>query len=585
MRKLHLVWSLLLIVSLLLPAVAAAQDTTLIGGDPTFDETAAEEEGYWYSRYNMSNLTMVSGLGEPFMPDMAMMQQMMQMADANPDDGDTPMPPVGTTLLQSIYASGDPHFTQPVDMADFATMQWNPATFDTTVTTSAMGWTMIKEVEWAKQFHVDDHFGAITDDFGAQWRFIGMVIVAEAKMQAQYALQQMLNADGLFANSDGAIDWNGQWVMLEALSDLAGTLAAPTMPHSVSNRYADPDAAPMFQGAADMFFQALSSRQPADVQEASLAAQALVWYAATTSNPDAQTAALAQLAQIGDVLRDATPATAAEAAFAIRGLVEAYRGLGDDSYLTAAAANFAALSPAYDATHGVFTNQDTYTIDDVAVIMGALNALRFYAGDAVDQAQVAAIFTGFFESAVNLSGLQQSALPIDAGKDPFEQEDPAIFYAYPAMPLAPMAGGDFGIAPVFATAVRWDGAEWSVADGRFDAAGAMHAADEFIWFHNDEVNGFPTVTVLTAPASDATTDTTASTDASTSATAVDAAPSALPVTGATTYVVETGDSLYRIASLKLGSGARWQELYELNQSVIGANPRLIRPGQTLVIPE
>ncbi|MFQ6044375.1 MAG: hypothetical protein ACE5PV_26280 [Candidatus Poribacteria bacterium] len=27
---------------------------------------------------------------------------------------------------------------------------------------------MIKEVEWAKQFHVDDHFGTPDDDFGAQ---------------------------------------------------------------------------------------------------------------------------------------------------------------------------------------------------------------------------------------------------------------------------------------------------------------------------------------------------------------------------------------------------------------------------------
>lgn len=580
MRKLHLLWSLLLIVSLLLPAVAAAQDTTLIGGDPTFDETAAEEEGYWYSRYNMSNLTMISGMGEPFMPDMAMMQQMMQIADANPADGDTPMPPMGVTLLQSIYASGDPHFIQPVDMADFATMQWDPATFDTTVTTPAMGWTMIKELEWAKQFHVDGHFGAITDNFGAQWRFIGMVIVAEAKMQAQFALQQMLNADGLFANSDGAIDWNGQWVMLEALSDLSGALAAPAMPHSASNRYADPDAAAMFQGAADMFFQALSSRQPADAQEASLAAQALVWYAATTRNPDAQAAALAHLAQVGDALRDATPTTAAETAFAIRGLIEAYRSLGDSGYLTDAAANFANLAAAYDAAHGVFTNQDTYTIDDVAVVMGALNALRFYAGDAVDQAQVSAIFTGFFESAVNLSGLQQAALPIEAGKDPFEQEDPSIFYAYPGMPLAPMAGGEFGIAPVFATAVRWDDAGWSVADGRFDAAGAMHAADELIWFHNDEVNGFPTVTLLSASASDVATA-----ESSTVAPAADAAPSALPVTGGGAYVVKAGDSLYRIARLELGSGARWQELYELNQAVIGANPRLIRPGQTLVLPK
>lgn len=215
MRKLHFVGSLLLIWSMLIPGVASAQSTTLAGGNPNFDSTAAEEEGYWYSRYNMSNLTMISGLGEPFMPDMAMMEQMMQMADANPDDGDVPMPPMGATLLQSIYASGDPHFIQAIDMADFATMRWDPASFDTTVTSQAMGWTIVKEIEWAKQFHVDGHFGTPQDDFGAQWRFVGMVIVAEAKMQVQYALQMMANAQGLFANSDGVVDWPGQWVMLE----------------------------------------------------------------------------------------------------------------------------------------------------------------------------------------------------------------------------------------------------------------------------------------------------------------------------------------------------------------------------------
>jgi hypothetical protein len=54
-----------------------------------------------------------------------------------------------------------------------------------------------------------------------------------------------------------------------------------------------------------------------------------------------------------------------------------------------------------------------------------------------------------------------------------------------------MAGGKYGVAPVFATEVRFDGSKWTVTDGRFDSAGAMHASNEFIRFHNDEVNGFP----------------------------------------------------------------------------------------------
>jgi hypothetical protein len=74
------------------------------------------------------------------------------------------------------------------------------------------------------------------------------------------------------------------------------------------------------------------------------------------------------------------------------------------------------------------------------------------------------------------------------------------------MPLPPMAGGAFGIASVFASEVRWGNGAWTVTNRRFDSAGAMHAANEFIWFHNYEVNGFPVVNgprLASAPAGNA----------------------------------------------------------------------------------
>lgn len=570
MRKRYPFWSLLIVLSLLMPTAALAQGNPLAGGNPDFNGTAAEEEGYWYSRYNMSTLTMISGMGDTFMPDMAMIEQMIQMADANPNDGDTPTPPMNAALLKTIYAGGDPHFVQQIDMTmkDFGTMRWDPATFDTTITTPAMAWTMIKEIEWAKQFHVDDHFGTPADDFGAQWRFVGMVIMAEAKMQAQYALQMLPNDKGLIANSDGTVDWAGQWIMLEALSDFGGVLSATALPHSTSNRYADPDSAAMFQGAADMLFAALASRQPASTDELSLATQALAWYAANTGIAANRDPALTMAGQFGDALIDANKDNAAGKATAIRGLLEAYRLSDKSKYLTAAADAFAGLSAEYDATHGVFSSQSSYTIDDVAVIMGALNSLKLFGGDVVDQDKVEVIFTGFWESAVNLSGLQQSAPPKDVAKDKFEQEHPDIYYAYPGMAMPPMAGGEFGVAPVFAKEIKWDGDAWSVTDGRFDSASAMHASNEFIWFHNDEVDGFPVVTVVP----------------------VAEAPVVLPVTGAAaaaraqSYVVRPGDSLFTIARQQLGSGTRWSELYTLNKAVIGENPGLIRPGQRLDLP-
>ncbi|MGQ9733225.1 MAG: hypothetical protein ACUVX8_18360 [Candidatus Zipacnadales bacterium] len=491
-----LLGSLLMVLSVLVVPMVAVQGSALQGGNLDFDATAAEEEGYWYSRYNMGTLVMASGLGETFMPDMEMIQAMIQMADANPDDGDTVMPPMNAALLKAVYASGNPHYTQLVDVNDFGTQRWNPATFDTTITSRAMGWTIIKEVEWAKQFHVDDHFGTPDDNFGAQWRFVGLVLNAEAKMQAQYALQMLKNDQGLIANSDGTVDWGGQWVMLIAFSDLGSTLGLAHLPHSATNRYADPDAAAMFLSAADMLFGALASRQPADTEELSLAIQALVWYAANTSNADHQAQAISVIKKHADALANANKDTATRKAFAIRGLVEAYRVSGEAQYLTAAANVFNGLAAEYDAAHGLFSSQDTYTIDDVAVIMGAVNSLRLFGGSAVNQSKAEAIFAGFFESAVNLSGLQQSAPPKEVAKGTFEQGDPDIYYAYPGMPMPPMAGGEFGIAPVFATEVKWDGSAWRVTNGNFDSAGAMHASNEFIWFHNDEVNGFPLVTPL-----------------------------------------------------------------------------------------
>ena len=63
-----------------------------------------------------------------------------------------------------------------------------------------------------------------------------------------------------------------------------------------------------------------------------------------------------------------------------------------------------------------------------------------------------------------------------------------------------------------------------------------------------------------------------------------------------TYVVRTGDSLWRIAEQTLsdrGDGtvtsadiARfWPVVYEANRALIGGDPNLIYPGQTLQIPE
>lgn len=51
-----------------------------------------------------------------------------------------------------------------------------------------------------------------------------------------------------------------------------------------------------------------------------------------------------------------------------------------------------------------------------------------------------------------------------------------------------------------------------------------------------------------------------------------------------TYTVVYGDCPWSIAKKFLGNGARWQEIYNLNKSVIGSNPNVLRVGQKLTIP-
>ncbi|MDP5274919.1 bifunctional 2',3'-cyclic-nucleotide 2'-phosphodiesterase/3'-nucleotidase [Chengkuizengella axinellae] len=51
-----------------------------------------------------------------------------------------------------------------------------------------------------------------------------------------------------------------------------------------------------------------------------------------------------------------------------------------------------------------------------------------------------------------------------------------------------------------------------------------------------------------------------------------------------TYVVQSGDNLWKIATAQLGDGSKWELIYEKNKEVIGNNPNLIVPGQTLTLP-
>jgi len=478
----------LLVATTLLATLATVGFGQVIGQNPDFDATAAEEEAYWYSRYNLGHLTMRAGMGETFMPDPEMVSMMIAIADADPLDGDTVQPPVNPALLRTVYASGNPLWIEPADPSDFATLRWDQDSFDTRITGSALGWTIIKEVEWAKQFHIDFHFGVPSNDFGAQWRFTGLALTAMAKMQAM-AWIDLHEADEMIM-----VDKSDAFVMLMAFSDLADVLGAESLPHSATNRYRDLDAAAMFRTIADEQYDRVLAipTESMSVKELSTAIQGLVWYASVTTDNLRHADALERIAYLEELLLARPKISAADKGYALRGLIEVYRVLDSLDSLHASRDLVEELAADYDSEYGIFRSQLVYTIDDVAAIVGGLNAVKLY-GDVRDEL-VEDLFTGFFEGVVNLSGLQRSVPPIESSKGQFEQGAPDIFYGYPSIPL-PEAVDEYGVAPVFASSVTFDtnSNTWTVSDARFDTAGAMHASNEFIWLHADEVNGFPIV--------------------------------------------------------------------------------------------
>lgn len=488
------------------PAVAGPGPSGLVGGLADFDSSAVLWNSYWYSRYNLGNLVMMSGLGIPFAPHMPDVRAMVQAVDQGPADGEHVVLPKNPALLAAVFAAGDPAFVQPFngDPLDLSNWRWDPATANPRITPSATAQTVIKEIEWAKLFNNASWSGRVTDAFGAMDRFKGMVMFAGAKMQLGFALEQMRNEDGLFVSSlryeggkvrveDPRVEVGDQFQILQALADAHSVLHSPEKFNGV---YEDVGLHRLVNENADELFRAIAPLDPQGITEWSLGAQAITWYASTTHDSNLRDRALTLLNRWGDQLFGSEPRDVVERARAVRGLVEAGRILDFQPYLDRAGAIFGEMVTEYDLAHGYFESRTSLSNWEVGDILGALNALSRQGPDELDPDQVSTVLVGFFEAAVNRSGLQQAIPPTELEASPFEVEQVAndLFFAYPGIPTPDAAGGPYGRAAVDAAAIGFDedAQRWEVTDARFDTAGAMHTANEQIWIFGF-VDGFPTL--------------------------------------------------------------------------------------------
>ncbi|MDA1128353.1 MAG: hypothetical protein O2913_06620 [Chloroflexi bacterium] len=451
---------------------AALVSSGIRGGDPEFNRTALVWQSYWLSRDQFGPFVMASGMGIPFQPPVETLMQGMAMVAQNP--ADPVMLPTNMMPLQAIYASGsaslikDPRDFEPLD---FEAFRLGPGTFDTTISVRGQAETMLKESQWARNF-ASEHFGEPGGDFGAQQRFIGLVVSMLAQMQGQYAMQELKGEDGLYHDSDGNLDYIGNWVMLHTMADIAGLTAA--------GRYANSDSNPMFAGAADGLFQTLGGRVPDSPQEAAAAIRALAYFAWVNDGNESATAAITKLQEIAESLQVTSASEGVvEKSAAIVGLTAAAVAADDRSYLPAATALFESISGDFDADNGVFNSKQIYTTDDVAWIIGGLNFfVQQVDGDIMDEGYK--ILLAFYESTISLAGLQLSAPPGKNGAmaGPWELNLPSVVYYHPAdTPPPPLVGK----LTVPGEEITWDGSEWQMTSDRFVPASAMHLANELNW--------------------------------------------------------------------------------------------------------
>lgn len=507
------------------PPVDGAPIEALAGAKLTSVNPEVVWESYWYSRYNMMSLMLMSGMGEPGVGDtsqgavmsmdqfMAMVPMLMGMADADFDptkldalmrpsemygDGDHVMMPIMPVLLRSVYTSGNPTWQgsaadvmDGISNLDFTKMRWlatptamggsgdNSGAFSN----AAQAWTIVKLLEWSRMFEVSFHFGAVDDGFGAQQRFMGMALFAEAVMMLKDMMENGSKYTpthaGNMATIIAAVDLN------RMASDAGSRYSMVAMQMEQMLGMGTGMIAGMGAAMADGMVAALDANSLVTPADISLSIQALTWHNLIGNST-------AEIETLASNLATASTDDILSMSHKLRGLLEAQRlGIGD--HVSEIDALWESMKVDYEGTTGRFSSKATFTADDLAVILGALNTLRLFPPNQ-DQdlvSEVNSLMLGFFEATTSV--LQLSAPPkmladgTPVLKGMYEANEPDSWYGHPDVATPPMAG----VAPVFGSSITFANGRYGLDGKTMDTAGNMHLSTELLWYHLSFINGFP----------------------------------------------------------------------------------------------
>lgn len=450
--------AILLMVGLTLLPVSAPAETKPKA------EAAMSAATYFAALSNLASVVMFSGLGENLIFSPYERDDWLRRA------GFVTRPPMpDMAIVGALYAAGDPVFKMKPDFGDPATLAWRREGFDRTLDPSAQAWALIKIT--SPEFHLQFHE---TPDN----KIAALMMIPQARVQARTLIDRLHTSKGFFAarRADGVFATprpEDQAVVLWAAANLvlAATSRRPDYWHASYRQHVDKNDGVRL---ARMAFAALRALPPEMPEARAIAIAALGRYAAIEDDPTARKEARTWAAKIAVALRAAPGNTLTETGFAVYGLIEAGRLLGDRGLKDAAANLFRMrLLAHWDDGLGVFEpgSEIAYTPRRTGALIAALNAVRWYGPD--DLKTVGEhLYARFVETILFGAGLLQAS-PLPLVDPAYREGRPDSEFAPGSLPDAAQAG----VAPVFAAEVTWRDGAWSVTDSRFRTADALFLAN------------------------------------------------------------------------------------------------------------
>lgn len=284
--------------------------------------------------------------------------------------------------------------------------------------------------------------------------------------------------------------------VLWAFSDLALISSDPEVPH-----YNDVDLARWSGKMADKAFKAAKTLPPESIIDKAVAIEALGRYVAATRDKVLRREALGLISRYAKALRKGSKKTITEMGLSVYGLMEAFRVTGNPDFMKETLRIFNQdMESLWDEKAGVYANskgskRHVYAPFDVGAVLAALNSMIWFSVPSYDDPLNSGPdlakkrYIKFFENAVAKSGMQHAS-GISLVEKRYVDREPRIHFAHPSLPRPEEAGGEFGIAPVYAFEVTFENGKWVITNEKFDTKGAMFLANMSVIMNRHQVDAF-----------------------------------------------------------------------------------------------